>query len=660
MKYQINSIYVSVFVLLIVIYISSCKEYTTAELSVSLELISAVEPIQGAQNATMDLQFDRTNGAPFSVDLSKVGSNSIVGNGTKQAWCIEWDAPVIKDAQNGVRLYSTQGKAQWEDVNYFLSQRESLQEKYPELSWKEVQIIIWSLVKHKPFDIDQIPSYQSFSENYYKDGTYLFNVDLTKTIITNVKATSRKKIPSDNTFAIIIENKGQAVIVESGKTIWAYGEYSFRSQKLRDQIGATGQGKGQWGWIFEMEGEYAITQLIAGGGNDDGSKPADAVGTTVGNLKMLKNQNKLEVTYSMGLGYLINNLHLEIGCSLDEFPWTGTANLPPGQLTYSYQTGLTNTYTFTISLAKYNCSGNLFIAAHAGTLYKGLNPNMEAQELPIFKTAPNEYVDGTYATAINNNGEVVGNQWMGVCLIEGCGQIYFENIGFYWTPQEGLTGKSLPYASEHDGIANPVTDINNKREITSVQYPLGALFIQSPEQGSTVIELGTLSGGVDPVNSTALGINDLSQVVGYAENSSGQQHAFIWDAQNGMTDLGTLPGYTGSRATAINNYGQVIGWHSSSSGKRYFFWDEQNGMTDLGPEPIQSINDYGVVSSSAAINNHGQTISDGFLHDPKLGTIELRSPNGEQDCEMVDINDNSQVVGNCKEREHATLWNVGF
>src|SRR3989442_9374451 len=54
------------------------------------------------------------------------------------------------------------------------------------------------------------------------------------------------------------------------------------------------------------------------------------------------------------------------------------------------------------------------------------------------------------------------------------------------------------------------------------------------------------------------GINAAGQVVGGANTASGHTHAFLWDAVNGMKDLGTLgAGY--SSAHGINTAGQVVG-----------------------------------------------------------------------------------------------------
>ena len=78
-------------------------------------------------------------------------------------------------------------------------------------------------------------------------------------------------------------------------------------------------------------------------------------------------------------------------------------------------------------------------------------------------------------------------------------------------------------------------------------------------ENGVMTDLGTLGGA----NSQAYGINDLDQVVGWAEtgavyaNGDAIIHAFLWQS-GAMTDLGTLAGGV-SGAFDINNNGQVVG-----------------------------------------------------------------------------------------------------
>jgi probable HAF family extracellular repeat protein len=87
----------------------------------------------------------------------------------------------------------------------------------------------------------------------------------------------------------------------------------------------------------------------------------------------------------------------------------------------------------------------------------------------------------------------------------------------------------------------------------------------------------------------------------------------MWDGQNGIQDLGTLPGGTDAQAVFINEWGQVLGYSYTSSApstsctKNYafalttgsFIWDKENGMKDLG-------NLGGTCTLAFGLNNRGQ------------------------------------------------------
>jgi probable HAF family extracellular repeat protein len=97
-------------------------------------------------------------------------------------------------------------------------------------------------------------------------------------------------------------------------------------------------------------------------------------------------------------------------------------------------------------------------------------------------------------------------------------------------------------------------------------------------QGNRVIDLGSL--GV-PAWNTPMAINQHGIVVGFANAPGGGDpgnfnvHAFIWTAQSGMRDLGTLPGDTTSQALGINDAGLVVGESCGANGCRAVLW--QNG-----------------------------------------------------------------------------------
>jgi probable HAF family extracellular repeat protein len=70
-----------------------------------------------------------------------------------------------------------------------------------------------------------------------------------------------------------------------------------------------------------------------------------------------------------------------------------------------------------------------------------------------------------------------------------------------------------------------------------------------------LVEVGVIGG----TWSLAAAINDLGQVVGTSCTQDCLAHAFLWSESGGLEDLGTLPGYSRSSASSVNNLGQVLG-----------------------------------------------------------------------------------------------------
>jgi probable HAF family extracellular repeat protein len=91
-----------------------------------------------------------------------------------------------------------------------------------------------------------------------------------------------------------------------------------------------------------------------------------------------------------------------------------------------------------------------------------------------------------------------------------------------------------------------------------------------------MVDLGTFGGTF----STAYGVNNQGQVIGYANVADdAAAHGFVWQ-NNVMTDLGTLGG-ANSYPSAINNAGQIVGSSDTANdGGHAFLWQSGN-LLDL-------------------------------------------------------------------------------
>ena len=118
--------------------------------------------------------------------------------------------------------------------------------------------------------------------------------------------------------------------------------------------------------------------------------------------------------------------------------------------------------------------------------------------------------------------------------------------------------------------------------------------------------------------SQAWSVSDTGQAAGKGDRSVGsavRTHAMLWAVSGKVLDLGVLPGYTDSIGRAINNKGQVAGWVGVTRGTpgrritlhyQAFLW--QNGhMRGLGSIP--RIPD----SKASALNDKGQVVGNAYF-----------------------------------------------
>jgi len=159
--------------------------------------------------------------------------------------------------------------------------------------------------------------------------------------------------------------------------------------------------------------------------------------------------------------------------------------------------------------------------------------------------------------------------------------------------------------------------------------------------------LGRLPGGS---YSRAFGINNLGQVVGFANNAAGTRRPFIWTEDGGMQDLGVPDGLLGGQAHKINDQGQIVGaayveFTDVQEDGRFTIWKVG---TDGAVKEIQDLGTLGGLGAVAWNNNElGHVVGDiwrggsptGFLWSEEDGVLEIVG------VEALGINDNDEVAG---------------
>ncbi len=246
--------------------------------------------------------------------------------------------------------------------------------------------------------------------------------------------------------------------------------------------------------------------------------------------------------------------------------------------------------------------------------------------------------------AINNMGQVVGTSFSSED--DASAFLYNYNGGDIQDLGNTISGSvSRAFGINANGVAVGFSTFGGKEPTNHA-----AMFAKG-----SAADLGVLNG---MTQSFAQGVNSAEQVVGYcnAKPDSNLSRAFLWTANRGMLDLGTLGGNY-SQALSINDSGSITGNAATPKGVRHAFLIEanpkasrfSNGMIDLGTlggdsSYGTSINAYDHVAGYSTTPD-GRTHA--FLYSETmqdLGSLGGKSPDSDQSY-ALSVNAIDQVVG---------------
>jgi probable HAF family extracellular repeat protein len=247
----------------------------------------------------------------------------------------------------------------------------------------------------------------------------------------------------------------------------------------------------------------------------------------------------------------------------------------------------------------------------------------------------------TKPTAMSDTGQIVGQS---------------DGGAFSWTEAGGMVdlGSLNPETSSY------ATAVNNHGEVVGYSFTLASsssehAFRWTADGG--MVDLGTLGGS----ESEAWGISDSGQIAGYSRTADGTPHAFSWTPSGGMVDLGTLGGtfsgvFAGEKQI-ISGDGTVVGYAglAGDASSDAFAWTAADGMVDLGFAGSPLTNDVGMIAAPS-----GPYPYSGKFLSPTSGLVDMGSLGGGL-TNLADMNNAGLVVGTSYTGggfEHMFAWDA--
>ena len=237
---------------------------------------------------------------------------------------------------------------------------------------------------------------------------------------------------------------------------------------------------------------------------------------------------------------------------------------------------------------------------------------------------------GSIARDINDSHQVVGSFY-------GLGSLVQP---FLWEEALGMTDLDASNYQISEALG-----INNLSQTVGF-YSASTSFRSALWENNTMVDIGNLGG----FSSLATSINNNSIVAGYSTDASGIFHAFSWDSTNGLVVLGID---NESSAVDINDNDQIVGGFINDDGNyRAYVWEEGQALVQPGvfggDESLASgINNLGQVVGRSTTGDTigGEDVYHSYIWDDINGMTDLGTMSGMDSFGAFDINELGQIVG---------------
>ena len=300
------------------LFIVSCQNPGNS-LEESVAPYLELQEVDGASNVTMTVNRGTAQGMDsyFAVDFTNVESDGLVSEELTEGWCLDYQKPIAQnnDVHTGIKMFNTFGSKNWKPANYLMNIKDDLQKADPSLTYKEIQIALWSLIEKPAFNLDKALAEGSMPSRLLTNGAPNFSVEKTRRIIDKVRSEVEDFNYKPGTPVIVYSNTAiddQDVGYVSGQSAWGFSskDGAVDSEISTEFCGSDLIQGNKWGWTNGTfaSGSSGTFDLIAGAGNCDLSK-----GEYVGTFSFSYQNGVLNYTLSLNVYNDFKNLHIHAG-----------------------------------------------------------------------------------------------------------------------------------------------------------------------------------------------------------------------------------------------------------------------------------------------------------------------------------------------------------